>query len=118
MGGGMQTATIAAVMAALAALEADGTVGDGHRQRLAALLQGGLADGAAAQDRILRRHEAARLLGRSPKSVDRLAAAGVIQRVTFPGHIRAAGFRLSDVNALVAGGHCCPDPSMVNPSQD
>ena len=56
------------------------------------------------QDRLVRRSEVARLLGRSQKTVDRLAGQGVLQRVVFPSHKRAAGFRLSDIASLIAGG--------------
>lgn len=55
------------------------------------------------ENRIIRRVEAARLLARSPRAVDYLAAAGHLQKVTLPGHSRAAGFRLSDVLALISG---------------
>lgn len=54
-------------------------------------------------DRIIRRSEAARLLARSPRAVDYLAAAGHLGKVTLPGHARAAGYRLSDVQALIGG---------------
>lgn len=55
-------------------------------------------------DRIVRRSEAARLLGRSTKSIDRLTARGVLRKVTFPRCQRAAGFRMSDIAKLIAGG--------------
>ncbi len=54
-------------------------------------------------DRIIRRNEAARLLARSPRAVDYLSAAGHLEKVTLPGHSRAAGFRLSDVQSLIGG---------------
>jgi hypothetical protein len=57
-----------------------------------------------ALDRILRRGEVARLLARSPRAVDRLAADGVLRRVTLPGRARAAGFRLHDVQTLIGEG--------------
>ena len=53
-------------------------------------------------DRILRRGEAGRLLSRSPKTIDRLAEKGILQRVRFPGCINAAGYRLSDLQRLIA----------------
>jgi hypothetical protein len=56
-----------------------------------------------AEDRIIRRIEAARLLARSPRAVDYLSASGVLPKVTFPGHARGAGFRLSDVQSLIGG---------------
>jgi hypothetical protein len=61
------------------------------------------AQSAPVENRILRRTEAARLLGRSPRAVDYLVAAGSLSKVTFPGHSRGAGFRLSDINSLIGG---------------
>ena len=55
------------------------------------------------ENRILRRPEAARLLGRSPRAVDYLVASGALPRVTFPGHQRGAGFRYSDLMQLIGG---------------
>ena len=54
-------------------------------------------------DRVVRRGEAARILARSPRAVDRLAADGALRRVMLPGRTRAAGFRLRDVQALIEG---------------
>lgn len=56
------------------------------------------------EDRIVRRIETARLLARSARAVDYLSAAGHLPKVTLPGHSRAAGFRYSDVAALIGGG--------------
>lgn len=61
-------------------------------------------------DRILRRSEVGRLLGRSPKTIDRLSEKGVLQRVRFPNCVNAAGYRLSDVERLIA--------STVDPKSD
>ena len=56
-------------------------------------------------DRIIRRIEAARILARSTRGIDRLCVEGVLHKVTLPGRTRGAGFRLSDVQALLNGGH-------------
>ena len=96
----MQNATMDALKAVL---RSDGTVSAADRQRMATLLRSGPGE-EQMTDRILRRSEAARLLGRSPKALDRLAANGVLKKVVFPNYRRAAGFRLSDVAALIAGG--------------
>lgn len=53
--------------------------------------------------RVIRRTEAARLLSCVPRSIDRLAAQGILHRVCLPGRSRAAGFRLHDVQALIGG---------------
>lgn len=55
------------------------------------------------EERIVRRLEAARLLARTPRAVDLLAEQGHIQKVRLPGRKRNAGFRMSDLQALVAG---------------
>jgi hypothetical protein len=54
-------------------------------------------------DRIVRRKEAAHLLGRSPRAVDYLSAQGSLEKVKFPGHTRGAGYRLSSIQALLCG---------------
>lgn len=53
---------------------------------------------------LLTRKMAASMLGRSPRLIDLLAASGTLKRVTLPGRKRAAGFRKSDVVALIEGG--------------
>lgn len=61
------------------------------------------APAAPEPDRIIRRDETARLLGRSERAVDRLAADGVLNKIQLPGRARAAGFRLRDVQSLIGG---------------
>jgi len=53
------------------------------------------------ENSIIRRAEFARRISRSVRFVDRLAADGVIRKVVLPGRVRAAGFRESDVAALI-----------------
>jgi predicted DNA-binding transcriptional regulator AlpA len=60
--------------------------------------------GHECHDRLLRRAEAAQMLGRGVKTVDRMAARGVLQKVTFPHGKRAAGFRMSDIARLIGRG--------------
>lgn len=52
---------------------------------------------------LITRRQAASMLSRSPRLIDLLAADGTLQRVTFPGRTRAAGFRLGDVVSLIEG---------------
>jgi hypothetical protein len=52
-------------------------------------------------DRICRRAEVAKLLGRSVRAVDCLREQKILVPVTMPGRARGAGFRLSDVQALI-----------------
>lgn len=58
----------------------------------------------ASEPRLLRPVEAARRLSRSVRYVHRLAKEGILPKVTLPGRTRAAGFRESDLAALIAGG--------------
>ena len=53
--------------------------------------------------RILPRAEVARRFNRSLRFVDKLAAEGVLQRVTLPGRVRACGYREADVERLMCG---------------
>jgi hypothetical protein len=69
----------------------------------ARILQEECAVSAPVENRIVRRVEAARILGRSTRAVDYLVQAGSLPRVTFPGHQRGAGFRLSDIQSLISG---------------
>jgi len=98
----MQTTTIDIINAAL---RADATVGPADRTgMLDGIRNWGRHEAAPEQDRIIKRSEAARLLGRHPRSVDRLVAQGLLRKVMFPNRQRASGFRLSEVDALIAGG--------------
>jgi hypothetical protein len=54
-------------------------------------------------DRICRRAETAKLLGRSLRGVDLLREQGHLKAITMPGRARGAGFRLSGVMALIEG---------------
>ena len=73
---------------------------------LAFLRNGGnheMTQAAPCEHRLLRRSEAARLLGRSARTVDELAQQGILHKVTLPGRKRAAGFRYADVVSLITG---------------
>ena len=91
-----------------AALRADPTVSPADRGRLLAALRNGgntsPAPAAPTGPRLIRRKEAARMLGTSTRTVDALAADGALARVRLPGRRRAAGFREADVRALIEGG--------------
>ena len=52
--------------------------------------------------RILTRAEVAKRFDRSLRFVDKLAAEGVLQRVTLPGRVRACGYREADVERLLS----------------
>ena len=89
--------------AVLAVLQTDWHINETDRRRLVGLLRDGQEAGDPTPDRLIRRREVGRLLGRSPKSVDRLAERGILHRITFPSSKRGAGYRLSEVERLVAG---------------
>jgi hypothetical protein len=52
---------------------------------------------------VLTRTEVGKRFGRSLRFVDKLAAQGVIHRVTMPGRVRACGFREDEVNRVMNG---------------
>ena len=90
-------------------LSADPSVPPDERTRIMAAIRSGGAKPETADKlagmRLMRRNEVARLLSRTTRSVDHLAAEGVLRRVNLPGRGRAAGFRESDVLALIAENH-------------
>ena len=53
--------------------------------------------------RLIRRAEAARILSRSTRAIDRLTVEGILHKIRLPGRSRAAGFCLSDIQALLKG---------------
>jgi len=98
----MMPSTLTAIRAIATA---DPSLDVAARARLLASLQAAASPNAiTATDRIMRRREAARTLGRSCRSIDMLAAQGVLHKIRLPGRDRFAGFRASDVLALVNGG--------------
>lgn len=64
---------------------------------------------------LLRRDEVARRLACSLRMVDKLAAEGVLKKVTLPGRKRGAGFLEADIAALIEGDdrNCAADGSAV-----
>jgi hypothetical protein len=85
---------------------ADPTLSPPDRVRLLALLRHG-ADAAKAppasanSPRLLTRRATGSILSKSLRTVDKLAATGVLPRRFLPGRVRAAGFLDSDVFALL-----------------
>jgi predicted DNA-binding transcriptional regulator AlpA len=57
----------------------------------------------SAEDKLLRKKQAAEMLACSPRTVDRLAAIRLLTRVKILGGVR---FRLSEVQAIINGGEC------------
>ncbi len=87
-----------------ASLKGDLTLSPARRAAiLSAIRRGGEEPATAEAPRIMRRSEAARVLGRSLRAVDVLAEQGILQRVRLPGRVRAAGFRAADIHRLIQG---------------
>lgn len=88
------------------ALQADPTVTPRDRARLLALLRKrpvltDVETRTASVARIIRRSEAASRLSCSLRTVDKLAATGVLRKRRLPGRLRSAGFLEADVTALI-----------------
>jgi hypothetical protein len=55
----------------------------------------------SAEPRLVRRAEVARRLSCSLRTVDKLAASGVLAKRKLPGRLRASGFLSSDLDGLI-----------------
>jgi hypothetical protein len=91
-------------------LTADPSINPVERNRLVLFLRHGPpAEGrsgvSAAPEivRLIRRHEVARRLSVSIRTVDGLAQSGLLHKRTFPGRVRASGFLESEVVDLLTG---------------
>src|SRR5271166_979426 len=88
-------------------LKADPTISLEKRARLLAMLRNGDDESpkpdAAPVDRrrCIRRAEAAKLLAVTPRTMDKLAASGILKKLKLPGRTRSCGFLESDVLALI-----------------
>ena len=87
-------------------LQTDPTLTPSDRARLLALFRNGtdaIRPGAGTESvaRIIRRAEAARRLSCSLRTVDKLAATGVLPKRKLPGRVRASGFLESDLVSLL-----------------
>ena len=99
----MWTTTLQAVRSILTA---DPSVNPMERNRLLHLLRQGpdVKESSPAVDRgprLIRRKEMAGRLSVSLRTVDKLAAAGILRKRTLPGRRRASGFLESDLAALL-----------------
>lgn len=89
-------------------LTADPSVNPQERARLLSLMRQGseaqkphiiVSTGAC----LMRRHEVAERMSVSLRTVDKLAATGLLHKRTLPGRVRASGFLAADVEALILG---------------
>ena len=55
-------------------------------------------------DRIIGRNEVGTFLNRSTRTVDRMAAQGIIRRIMFRGRQRSSGYSLSEIQRLMTSG--------------
>jgi hypothetical protein len=98
----MLSTTIDAIRAIL---RMDPTVSTEQRMKIIFRLRRGEREPKAApprEARLLRREVVAERLGCSMRTVDHLAAEGVLRKVTLPGRKRACGFLESDIETLLA----------------
>jgi hypothetical protein len=86
-------------------LKADPTLTPQERARLLAAMREPTVQKSepviSAEPRLVRRAEVARRLSCSLRTVDKLAASGVLAKRKLPGRLRASGFLASDVDGLI-----------------
>ena len=91
-----------------ASLKTDPTVTAAERSRLITLLRAVRLKVTKPEvvtvviPRCIRRREVARILAVSLRTVDNLAASGILKKKMFPGRTRGCGFLESDVVALIS----------------
>lgn len=83
-------------------LRTDPTVSPEERERLLALFREGRP--AITGEKLLKRGQVAEMLSSSRRLVDKLAEEGLLHKVRYKGRVRAAGYRLSEVQAILADG--------------
>jgi hypothetical protein len=90
-------------------LKADPTLTPQDRARLLAAMREPAVQKSepviSAEPRLVRRAEVARRLSCSLRTVDKLAASGVLAKRKLPGRLRASGFLASDVDGLILAGN-------------
>ncbi len=80
-----------------------GTLPASVRTRLIRELAAEITPAPPDSNRIMRRAEAGRVLGRSARTIDDIAKQGHLKKVYLPGRKRAGGFLAADVFALFMG---------------
>ncbi len=89
-------------------LKADPTLTPLDRQKLLATLRAPKVQktvlAISTEFRLIRRAEVARRLSCCLRTVDKLAASGILVKRKLPSRVRAAGFLASDVDNLIANG--------------
>lgn len=96
--------TEATRIAVRALLTSDSSVSEKAANAAIALLEGFADPATIAEDRIIKRKEAAQLLGRTTRTVDLLCKSGVLRRVTMGTRKRSFGILASSlVEAMRCG---------------
>ena len=97
-------------------LKADPTLTPQERMRLLAALRAPASQKPApvisAELRLIRRAEVARRLSCCLRTVDKLAASGILVKRKLPGRVRASGFLASDVDILIVDLEVDPTPML------
>jgi hypothetical protein len=87
------------------AMRADNTLSPTERSSIMTTIRKPQSQASTAVEpkaaKIVRRREAAALIGRSLRFIDSLESTGVLQKVRIPGRQRALGFREADIVALI-----------------
>jgi hypothetical protein len=84
-------------------LKTDPTITAEERSNLIQLFKGAPLC-KKSDDKLLKRKQVAEMLSSSTRLVDKLAVQGLLHKVTFRGRQRSAGYRRSEVEALLAEG--------------
>lgn len=92
-----------------AVLKGDPTVSAEERNSFIQIFKGAPL-GKKNDDKLLKRAQVAEMLSSSTRMVDKLAAQGLLHKVTFRGRQRSAGYRRSEVEALLAESASCERP--------
>ena len=81
----------------IAVLNGDSTITPETVKSALAVLEGAKVPDMIAQDRVLKRKEAAQLMGRTTRTVDLLCQSGILRRVTIGTRRRAFGILASSL---------------------
>jgi len=89
----------------MASLKADPTVDAAERIRIITAAQEAANPGTPKEHGLclVRRAKVASMLSVSLRTVDKLHSQGILKKVRLPNRGRAAGFLLSDIEALIGG---------------
>ena len=90
-------------VALTAILNTDPTITADHKKAILAVVRSYTQKQVDRIPRVIRRDEAAHLLGVSVKRIDQLSHAKILKRVTVPGCSRAMGLTEASVRAIAEG---------------